>query len=183
MGQASSARISTSRLAGLGRASCALMAFICLALVAGFIPAQQAAAAGSKQTAAATDPPSTTSPTTLQNVPEALRAEIEKAIGASHPKIAPTAGSHQALWDRNHKLAASFSVDGAQFSGSGDQFSVGRGSIGRSAPTEAIASDLTRGKPVPPMDQATSQSRSSRPRMGSSRVSISRIAQLVPGLW
>ena len=69
--------------------------------------------------------------------------EIEKAIGTSHPRTIPTSGTQQSLWDQSQKLASSFLASGAQFSGSGGQFNVGLGSIGRSSATEVIASDLT----------------------------------------
>ena len=74
MGQGSSVRIVVSRFARVGSATCALIAFLCLALAAGFAPAQPAGAVSSNPSSNDGGTPLTSSGATLANVPAALRA-------------------------------------------------------------------------------------------------------------
>ena len=138
------ARIFGSRRmpSGFRHVTVTLTAFVCLTLVAGFVPGQPAGASSSNSPVSVVSSSPGSAKTSFTNAPTALRAAVDKAIGSSHVTGTHAVGAQQAFWDRSRRLGASFSLGGAQFTASGDQFTVGRGSVGRADATQAIAAKL-----------------------------------------
>ena len=116
---------------GFRHVTVTLTAFVCLTLVAGFVPGQPAGASSSNSPVSVVSSSPGSAKTSFTNAPTALRAAVDKAIGSSHVTGTHAVGAQQAFWDRSRRLGASFSLGGAQFTVSGDQFTVGRGSVGR----------------------------------------------------
>lgn len=109
-------------------------------------------------------------PSGLSGAPAGLRSAVREYLDQHRSAEPPPLG----LNSSDLQLRATYDSSGAEFTGAGFRFSVGRGSLGRQGEMRPVVSDLVRLPGAGPTPPVRSKSRSGRRRPGSSSPSSSQ---------
>ena len=115
------------------------MGAACLALVVGVIVVPDGMSShGGLRISHPSHSISSTRTTTLANAPASLRAAVQRDLASGRGSETRLTAAHLATYKSIRQLGATYTPNGAQFKGSGFEFSVGRGSVGRGSSTQTI---------------------------------------------